>query len=111
MTLGRLAALGQIALGSLALVAPSRAVGATGKVGRPVPAWTVRLLGARMVVEGALLRRNQSKRALLVGAGVDALHGASMIAVARRWPHYRRTAQAAGVLAASCALLEVVGRP
>jgi hypothetical protein len=111
MTLGRLVALAQIALGSVALAAPRTAVGATARVGTPVPAWVVRCLGARMVLEGALLRRNHSKRALLVGAGVDVVHGASMIVVARRSSGYRRIAQAAAVLAGASALLELVGRP
>jgi hypothetical protein len=110
VTPARACALGQIVLGSIALSAPGWVAGATARSSRPAPAWIVRGLGARMVLQGSLLRRWPSQRALHLGAGIDALHGASMVAVAHRSPDYRRTAHVSAAVAGISALLEWTGQ-
>jgi hypothetical protein len=111
VTLARASSLGQIVLGTIALSAPSWVAGAAARTGRPAPAWIVRGLGARMILQGSLLRRWPSRRALQLGAGIDALHGASMVAVAHRSTDYRRTAHVSAAVAGISALLELSGQP
>ena len=51
-----------------------------------------RVLGGRHLAQAAVLAAHPSPRWRAAGALVDALHGASMIAVARAAPRYRRLA-------------------
>lgn len=79
--------------------------------GAAPPAWIVRVLGARMAAQAALVRwiaghrPGDRPRALRAGAVVDGLHGASMVAAAAVWPRYRRSAlTSAGLAFLSCAV-------
>jgi hypothetical protein len=67
--------------------------------GTPPPSWLVRLLGARLLVQGLLLMARPGRRLVLVGAAVDGTHAASMVAVALQWPEYRRAAVVSAVMA------------
>ena len=51
-----------------------------------------RILGARHLVEAAVLMRDHSHRWVLLGAGVDGLHAASMLGLAAVRPNERRLA-------------------
>jgi hypothetical protein len=67
-----------------------------------------RVLGARQLVQAAVLRRYPTPSGVLGGAGVDAAHAASMLALAR-WspdPVHRRLARRE---AGTAALLAVAG--
>lgn len=65
----------------------------------PPPAWILRLLGARLLGQGGVELLAPQRPVLLAGAGIDAIHGASMIAAAAYWPKYRRAATASALTA------------
>jgi hypothetical protein len=66
------------------------------------PSWIVRVLGIRTLAQGLVEITRPSRRLLRVGVAVDLTHAASMLAVARVWPAYRRAAlTSAGSTAAS----------
>ena len=69
------------------------------------PAATVfaRILGARHLIEAALLLRGGSGRRLRIGAGVDAVHGATMICLGAVRPDERRLALTNAMTAAALA--------
>lgn len=75
----------------------------TGDHGVP-PAWIVRALGARLLVQAAPEAIRPSRALLRLGVLVDLLHAASMLAAARIWPRYRRAALASAGSAAASAL-------
>lgn len=64
---------------------------AAGPGARP-PAWLVRLLGGRILAQGAAELLVPKRQLVLVGSAVDLTHGASMVAAAVRLPAYRRAA-------------------
>ncbi len=66
-----------------------------------------RLLGARELLQTELMRRHRTRRCTLAGAGVDALHSASMIALARADRSRRRLARASAATAAAWAVAEL----
>ncbi len=75
--------------GGALLLAPARWLSAVARtpVDRPAAA-VARVLGARELAQAALVDRRPTRDRLLVGAGVDAAHAASMVPVAR-WAHRR----------------------
>ncbi len=70
--------------GAMLLISPRRLLVALAlaPVDRQAMA-TARLLGARELLQAELMRRHRTLGCTLAGAGVDALHSASMIALAR----------------------------
>jgi hypothetical protein len=73
------------------------------------PAWIVRVLGARLLVQAAPEAISPSRNMLRLGVLVDLAHAVSMLAAAQVWPRYRRAALAsagsAGVSALAGALI------
>jgi hypothetical protein len=49
----------------------------------------IRLLGARQLLQAAVTRARPTEAVLAVGAGIDALHAASMLALAAYRPEWR----------------------
>src|SRR3954447_14126230 len=91
------------AYGLALLAAPRRALGGTRLgAGEPGAVAFARVLGARQLAEAAVLARRpaggavrarrREPRMLLLGAGVDALHGVSMLALCALSPRRRRLA-------------------
>lgn len=80
-----------------------------GRLGLGAPPAVVRLLGARMALQGLVLRRvgEDRRRAFRVGAATDGLHAASMVAAAMVWSRYRRPALVSAAVAATTAAAEV----
>ena len=62
-----------------------------------------RILGARHLVEAAVLMRDHTHRWVLLGAGVDAVHAATMVALAVARPDERRLALTNAVTAGALA--------
>jgi hypothetical protein len=58
------------------------------------PAWLVRVLGGRLLVQGVVEYVWPRRGVVIAGAAVDTAHGASMLAAAALLPTYRRTAAA-----------------
>jgi hypothetical protein len=82
---------------------PAALRGLAGNQGIP-PAWIVRGLGIRTLVQAAAEAIRPRPDVLRVGIVVDLLHAASMLAAAWIWPRYRRAAVAsAGAAVASAA--------
>lgn len=75
----------------------------TGDRGVP-PAWIVRFLGARLLVQATPEAISPSRNILRLGVLVDLAHAASMLAAARVWPRYRRAALASAGSAGASAL-------
>ncbi len=101
---------GGLGAGGLALLLFPRWSVRTLAPGRRAPAsWLVRVLGARTVVQSALLLARPTREGLQAGAVVDALHAASMVPAGLVWPRYRQAAaiSAAFASAASAAQLAV----
>jgi hypothetical protein len=97
------------ALGAVLAAVPATVAGKVAGTGKPAPSWLVRALGIRMLVQSAavsafLYRGKDGRQALQAGAGVDAVHAASMVGAASLWPSYRRSAAASAVLAGTSAL-------
>ncbi|MEW1952377.1 hypothetical protein [Terrabacter sp. NPDC080008] len=99
---------GRAAYGLVGLVAPHR-VAAFALRRSPSRGATrvARLLGARHLAQGVALLLAGTPRAHALGAGVDALHAASMVPWAALTPRDRRYYVTSGALAAALALLEL----
>jgi hypothetical protein len=95
---------GRLLLGSLLLAAPRPVLDRLSD--RPVGVGerrAARLLGARHLVEGAIVARHPGRRWLLAAAAVDATHALSMIAIAAIRPEHRRLATASALAATATA--------
>ena len=103
------AALGGIGLGML--VAPAWIVTHLAPGRRAPRSWLVRVLGARTVVQSAVLLATPTRQALQVGAAVDALHAASMVPAALIWPSYRQAATVSGAIASVSVALQLAVAP
>ena len=90
---------GQLVLGLAMIGAPDRVARASAGRSRTAPSAVVRVLGVRQAGQGALNLLRPSRTALELGAGVDATHLASMVALAVAAPRYRRTAVISGAIA------------
>jgi uncharacterized membrane protein (DUF4010 family) len=96
----------RVAYGAGLLLLPAGALERLARASLDTAAVRVaRVLGARELLQAALLTASPSPRRRLAGAAVDALHAASMLAVAR-WSHRsarrtlaRRNARTAAMLA------------
>lgn len=98
---------GRAAYGLVALVAPHRV--AALELGRAPARGTTtvaRVLGARHLVQGLAVLATGGPDAHRLGAGVDALHAASMVPWSALTRTDRRYYVTSGVLAATLALLE-----
>jgi hypothetical protein len=80
----------------------ARAVGAADPL---PPAWIARVLGARLVVQHAVVLARPERRVMAAGAVVDGLHALSMVPVAVWWPEHRRAAVVSAASAAGPAAL------
>lgn len=69
------------------------------------PAWLVRVLGGRLLVQGLLEYARPHRRVLLAGATIDLAHAATMVAAVVLLPAYRWTASASVAEAALAAVL------
>lgn len=99
MIAARMVGGGQLVLGLAMVVAPDRVARASAGGSATAPAAIVRVLGLRQAGQGALNLLRPSRAGLDLGAGVDATHLASMIALAVAAPRYRRTAAVSGAIA------------
>ena len=100
-TATRTLAVARAAAGAVLLV---RAPDLLRRLQSPPPAHAVaaaRLLGARDLLQGAVTAVRPTSAIAHGGAGVDALHLASMVALAVRAPAYRRLAVVAAAQAAA----------
>ena len=75
-----------------------------GQDGSPRP-WVVRLLGGRILAESVLTLVRPQRRVLLTAAGVDAVHGTSMLLAAAARPTHRRPALVAAAEAFGAAVV------
>src|SRR3954451_12241429 len=88
-----------------ALLARPVPVAATA-AGTPVPpAWLVRVLGGRQVLQQLLGLAVPTPAVTRAAAGVDIVHGSSMLAAAVVWPRYRRPTLVSAAAAAASAVL------
>jgi hypothetical protein len=104
----------QAVVGGALLARPSAVARAVAGDGRPAPSWVVRLLGARLALQSGFVqwtraRGRHGSAAVRAAAAVDAIHAASMMAVAVRMPSYRRSAVVSGAVAALSAVVAVAG--
>ncbi len=114
--LGRWLTAWRAGYGAVLLLAPGRVLSSLARQPCDRPTMLVaRVLGLRELAQAGVLRSHPGRDWQLAGAGVDALHGASMLALAtvggRR---YRKLAVAnartAGLLALTC-LVQAWGAP
>ena len=97
--------------GAVQLVAPESTVRTlTPDVPEP-RAWIVRVLGARTVLQHVLVLAHPTRRVVLTGSAVDALHAASMVPLVLCWPRYRRPALVSGASATASALAQLATAP
>lgn len=95
-------------LGATLLAWPGDAATAAGGRETTPPLWIMRILGARLLCQGAVLLARPDRRVALASGVVDAAHASTMVAAACALPDYRRVAavsagEAAIVAAATCA--------
>lgn len=101
----RLFGAGRTAWGLTVLCAPDRVlVAVAGRVPSYDSVQVARVLGAREIAQGAVTALAPSRRVLVWGAVVDALHATSMAGLAAVSPRHRRPALASAGLAAAAAL-------
>jgi len=94
-------------LGGLLLLAPDRVLAGIGESAARETRIAVRVLGARHLAQGILLRLVADRSALALGAAADCLHCASMVAAAALSRRHRRATILSGVLAGMLAILEL----
>jgi hypothetical protein len=94
----------RLAWGTVLVLLPG---GLLGRIERAAPGrgqrLVVRLLGARHIVQAIVVRLSGSRRALMGGAAVDALHAASALLLAVADRRRRRVGLADALLASSFA--------
>lgn len=84
----------------LALCPRQVAVHAAGSHGQAAPAWLVRVLGMRSLIQGVVTISRPTSTVLVVGALVDATHAASMAPLIAVAPRHRRAASLSALAAA-----------
>jgi hypothetical protein len=104
---GRWLTAGRAGYGAVLLLAPPGVLARlAGEACDEATVRVARVLGAREIVQAAILTARPGHGWQLGGAVVDVLHGASMLALAAASPRYRRlalgNARTAGVLALTC---------
>ena len=97
--------------GGLMLARPDAVAAAVAGPDTPPPEVVVRVLGARRVVQHLAVALVASRGLALLGAGVDAVHAASMVGAAALWPQYRRAALTSAAVATTAAVLTAVSAP
>ena len=88
----RVVGIAQLFAGATMVLTPARVARTAAGRGPVAPPVIVRILGLRMVGQGALTVARPSRVALEIGAGTDAIHALSMAALIAVAPKYRRTA-------------------
>ena len=68
------------------------------------PAWIMRVLGVRLLVQATTELISPRPTTLRASAFIDLTHAASMFAAAKAWPQYRRAALVSTISAASSAV-------
>lgn len=86
------------------LTRPQAVGGLVGGAHATPPAWVLRMLGGRLLVQCLVEIIRPAKAVVALGAVVDLTHAASMLAAARWLPNYRRPALASAAEAAASAL-------
>jgi hypothetical protein len=94
----------RVLYGCALIAAPRVALGGSAAADDAAARVFARLLGARNLLEAALLARHPSPRTYRIGASIDALHAASMIPLAVLDRRRRGPATASGLAGASFAL-------
>jgi hypothetical protein len=94
-------------IGGILLIRPGPIARAVGGNGSPPPPWAVRLLGGRLLGQGAAALYWPSPAMARADATIDAMHGASMLALATVSTRYRRAALTSAASAAASALASV----
>lgn len=94
----------QTCIGVALLVRPQAALNAFAAPDTRAARRIARILGTRLTVQGTTIGLSGSKAIIDAGGVVDAVHAASMLAVAARGGRWRRAAAASAVLAATAAL-------
>jgi hypothetical protein len=79
----------------------------TGRHETVPPRWVVRVLGGRLVAQGAVSLARPTATVALGSAGVDAAHAASMYALAAATRQYRRAALINAAAATATAAVSV----
>ena len=100
----------RIAWGTVLLLSPQRML---SKCPEPVPGYArtgVRILGARQLIEGAVLARHPRNPPPEWSIAVDALHALSMLGLAALQPGLRPAALRSSAAALSLAMLSVYER-
>jgi hypothetical protein len=94
----------RLVAGTALLIAPGRVLGdLPHREIKGAARAFARVLGARHLVEAAVLWRDHTHRWVLLGAGVDATHAATMLALAVVRPDERRLALTNAITAAALA--------
>lgn len=103
----RVIAVVQVAGAAVLAFAPEQALRLCGRDSRNAPpAWLVRVLGARQLVQAAVQLAEPTPRVAFLGAAADAAHAASMVPVVVASRRFRRAAViSGGYAAASSAVL------
>jgi hypothetical protein len=97
----------RVTLGATLLVRPDLAVRGTGS---PDGVWvrrTVRVLGARYLLQSTLGLAVHRQWLRAADSGVDVIHALSMLGFARQFPAHRRMALLSGAVALTFAALDV----
>ena len=100
MIRGTWIAAGHAVLGAALVLRPRTVARRAGGAHQPQPpAWLVRVLGGRSVLQAAATALVPGPTVLLAGAAVDATHALSMLPVVIVSDEYRRVAAASGAVA------------
>lgn len=106
--MGQLLAWVRFGYGTVLLLAPEAVLGKLARCDIDRRALSfARLLGARELLQAELGRRHATRRGLLAGAGVDAIHSTSMLALAHADPPRRQLARQSAATAAAWAMAGV----
>lgn len=98
------------AVGSVSLLAPHLVMRLSGAPADEVAERTVRVLGARQVIQGVVLLLHPSKTLRAGAVALDATHAASMLALAGLDPRARRAALTSATLATGFAVANAAVR-
>ncbi len=96
-----------VVVGVVLLARPERVTAAVSTEAQPAAGWA-RLLGVRHLAQGAVELAWPSADVLAGSAGVDALHGLSMLGLAAIREDYRRPALVSASLAAAGAVVSTL---
>jgi hypothetical protein len=103
-TLTRLLAAAGLAWGAALLARPRQVVAAVAPEFPADRLWVVRVLGARLVAQHAVVLVSPAPAVVRIASAVDLVHAASMVPVLRL-PRYRRAAWVSGAVAAVSAVI------